>query len=97
MNNRHRTINKISKHQKCPCCRAVLYSRSWSEDHCGCVETIERCDECGYLNHYSYGNTELGIGRKSYYFSYTTNPEKIEKIFDKFGSDIKRFRRNGFK
>jgi len=53
---------------KCPICNKKLYINSWSGER-GLEETIKRCDNCGYKNHWSFGQQELKVGKWHVYFT----------------------------
>ncbi|QEK11663.1 hypothetical protein FQB35_04410 [Crassaminicella thermophila] len=84
---------------KCKVCGNELYTDSWSEYDFGTVETIERCDRCGFLEHWSYGRLLLALGGKCFYdgpaHGYIGEEVKkeLEEAYEKFERAIKRTRK----
>lgn len=78
------------KPRTCPCCDSRLITTSWYDD-VGCVETLERC-RCGYEEHWSYGRTDLSVGKWSEQYQYNTPEYEVMKIRNEFARQIKRFR-----
>jgi len=81
---------------KCPVCNKKLYTNSWSGER-GLEETIERCDNCGFLNHWSYGQQELRVGKWVATFTchaYLSKEDGIlaEKYFKEFEKRVKTTR-----
>lgn len=78
---------------KCSVCGYKLYTNSWSGEH-GLEETIKRCESCGYLDHWSYGQQELKVGKWHMRFTYhpyiSKEDEKLaEKYFNEFQKRIR--------
>jgi len=96
MNNRHKTIDKLNTSEKCPCCKDIIHSEDYYEGEIGLVETYTHCSKCGYMNHYAYGNTELSVGYKSFYFDHQTPREEVTMILSKFNVEFKRFKRSKY-
>ncbi|MDF2814479.1 MAG: hypothetical protein K0Q81_679 [Paenibacillus sp.] len=104
MNNRWRQVAKFieDKHDRweyegdnaykpptCQCCGSRLITASWYD--VGCVETLERC-QCGYEEHWAYGQTDLKVGNWSETYQYNTPEDQIMKIRNEFDRQISKFR-----
>jgi ribulose 1,5-bisphosphate carboxylase large subunit-like protein len=81
---------------KCPICGEQLYTNKWSGEF-GIEETIERCNNCTFLNHWYYGQQELKVGKWSVQFNshvYISkeDEELAEKYFSEFEKRIKTTR-----
>jgi len=79
---------------KCPVCNHKdIYTNEWSSE-LGLEETIQRCNNCGFLNHWSYGQQELRVGKWNVRFTshaYLSKENEIlaEKYFKEFEKRIR--------
>lgn len=83
---------------KCPICGSELYTNSWSEDHWGVVETIVRCgwiysDNMHYLDHTSYGYTDLIAGGYEFGYDYTTPWQEVDRIRNEWMQTILKIKK----
>lgn len=81
---------------KCPVCGYNLYTNRWVGEH-GLEETIKRCDNCGFLDHWYYGQQDFKVGKWSVDFtchSYIPKEDEdlAEKYYNEFQSKIKKTR-----
>lgn len=65
--------------QKCPVCNKEVFYDSWSCDQ-GIEECITECKNCGFIEHYAYGNTETSIGHAIFGESYLFSEEQKKQI-----------------
>lgn len=87
----------------CPVCgeplhRDLWYDEIWGASHL--VETVEECEPCAYMVHYSYGATSLEIGRRTFGF-YHDAPQKVKdrafRRFDRYVATARRHHKKRWK
>jgi len=107
MNNRLRTIrNNVPRENKyddaywpwkkrlCPCCKAKLWYRDWSIEYRGVVESIYKCDGCGYSEHDAYGMMLIQVGTYVFEFSYSTPEKEVLHVWKEVGEAVKQWRKH---